>query len=209
MAAVATSAFSGHGRKPSPMEGSTGRLPDVGWTVTTTSYRVTVDSQLRRCLASVPVASRNGQFHPFATRPRQASPRQDPSPLLEQPARLWGRASAKPPPPVAPTARPTRPPGGNGDDPENEATWGVWDPSRYSGSWQVPWGPGRVAGGIALWFGSFVGVGFILVPQLYRLAGVSLYDLPPEVGSGPGGAVCWGCVWLPSGAVRSVGSWVR
>lgn len=33
---------------------------------------------------------------------------------------------------------------------------------------------------MALWFLSFAGVGFILVPALYRAAGVSVFDLPAE-----------------------------
>ncbi|KAG2483568.1 hypothetical protein HYH03_017575 [Edaphochlamys debaryana] len=81
---------------------------------------------------------------------------------VEQPAKLWGRS------------------GGSGDGDDEESTWGVFDLKRYDGRWDVPWGAGRVAGGLALWFGSFVAVGFLVVPSLYRAAGVSLFDLSPE-----------------------------
>lgn len=99
---------------------------------------------------------------------------------IEQPARLWGRPGAVSSEPATSTSTQHR--GGRPDGPDDDKpTWGVFDLARYGERWDVPWGAGRVAGGMALWFGSFVGVGFVLVPQLYRAAGVSLYDLPPEV----------------------------
>ncbi|PNW83179.1 hypothetical protein CHLRE_06g310050v5 [Chlamydomonas reinhardtii] len=98
---------------------------------------------------------------------------------IEQPARLWGRPGAVSSEPATSTSTQHR--GGRPDGPDDDKpTWGVFDLARYGERWDVPWGAGRVAGGMALWFGSFVGVGFVLVPQLYRAAGVSLYDLPPE-----------------------------
>ena len=57
----------------------------------------------------------------------------------------------------------------NGDD-EEEETWGILDWSRFQG-WDVPWSGASVAGGMALWFGSFVAVGFLVVPGLYGAAG--------------------------------------
>lgn len=98
----------------------------------------------------------------------------------EQPAKLWGRGEA----PSA-DSKSSKRGGSEGQTPgdENNATWGLFDGSRYAQRWDVPWGPGRVAGGMALWFGSFIGVGFLLVPALYRAAGVSLYELSPEAGA--------------------------
>jgi hypothetical protein len=58
--------------------------------------------------------------------------------------------------------------GGSGGD---EETWGFFDLKRYSYRWDVPWGPGKLLGGMALWFGSFVAVGVVVVPGLYRMAG--------------------------------------
>lgn len=99
-------------------------------------------------------------------------------------ARLWGRderaasprsSSSKPPQPGGPGK-------GDGDDGDDDEStgWGLFSLQRYGARWDVPWGPGRVAGGLALWFASFLGVGFLLVPQLYRLAGLTVYELPPE-----------------------------
>jgi len=59
-------------------------------------------------------------------------------------------------------------PGGDGDD--DLEKWGILDWSRFEG-WDVPWGAGRTIGGMALWFGSFVAVGFLVVPGLYGAAG--------------------------------------
>lgn len=59
---------------------------------------------------------------------------------------------------------------GGGDDDEEQETWGFLDFSRFQG-WDVPWSGASVAGGMALWFGSFVAVGFLVVPGLYGAAG--------------------------------------
>ena len=44
--------------------------------------------------------------------------------------------------------------------------WGLFDWSRYQRRWDVPWGPGTTAAGFALWAGSFVLTGAVLVPSL-------------------------------------------
>ncbi|GLC33443.1 hypothetical protein PLESTB_000076200 [Pleodorina starrii] len=153
----------------------------AGWTVPKISSRFAVEWPLQRLSSPLDLTQHDACLHRAAARPR-ASLQRDSQPLLAQPARLWGRTGTKGPPSSTSPAGTVRKPSSNGDGPEDddETTWGVFDLSRYCGSWQVPWGPGRVAGGIALWFGSFVGVGFVLVPQLYRMAGISLYDLSPE-----------------------------
>ncbi|KAJ9526517.1 hypothetical protein QJQ45_017835 [Haematococcus lacustris] len=69
--------------------------------------------------------------------------------------------------------------GGGGDDDDEEEGWGLLDSRRYSYRWQVPWSGGAVAGGMVLWFVSFVAVGIIAVPGLYRLSGVELSQLGP------------------------------
>ncbi|KAF5828232.1 hypothetical protein DUNSADRAFT_18000 [Dunaliella salina] len=66
--------------------------------------------------------------------------------------------------------------GGKGDDDEEEK-WGILDWSRFEG-WDVPWGGATTAGGMALWFGSFVAVGFLVVPGIYGALGIKLSELP-------------------------------
>jgi len=57
----------------------------------------------------------------------------------------------------------------------------VLDWSRYGRGWaEVPWGLGRTVGGTVLWFASFVAVGLIAVPGLYKLTGTDLSALPPD-----------------------------
>lgn len=63
--------------------------------------------------------------------------------------------------------RPSGPSEGD-DEPE---TYGFFNLSRYNDPWNVPWGTKTVVGGMALWLAAFVGVGFIGVPYLYKLAG--------------------------------------
>jgi hypothetical protein len=90
--------------------------------------------------------------------------------LAEQPARLWGRERKGGPQ--------TPPPDPN----DQNSSWGIFDLSRYSHKWDVPWGPGRTAGGMALWFGSFVSVAVLWLPLLFRASGAELADLSAEVG---------------------------
>ncbi|GIL83128.1 hypothetical protein Vretifemale_11937 [Volvox reticuliferus] len=144
----------------------------AGWSMIQRSGGILVDWPLRRSLVSPALAPRVAQLLCFAAGPK-AQQQPDSEPLLTQPAKLWGKVEPKTPQLLASSRASSQPPEGNGDG-QDDSTWGVFDISRYSGSWQVPWGPGRVAGGIALWFGSFVGVGFVLVPQLYRMGGISL-----------------------------------
>uniref|UniRef100_A0A7S3RA85 CAAX prenyl protease 2/Lysostaphin resistance protein A-like domain-containing protein n=1 Tax=Dunaliella tertiolecta TaxID=3047 RepID=A0A7S3RA85_DUNTE len=66
--------------------------------------------------------------------------------------------------------------GGKGDDDEEEEKWGILDWSRFEG-WDVPWGGAATAGGMALWFGSFVAVGFLVVPGIYGALGIKLSEL--------------------------------
>ncbi|GLI59986.1 hypothetical protein VaNZ11_002045 [Volvox africanus] len=161
--------------------GLRGNRAAAGWTIVGTSGSILVDWPPRRFLVSPSLLPRVARILCFAAGPK-AQQQRDSGPLLTQPAKLWGKADSKKPQVSAPSRPSAQPPEGNGDGPDEDSTWGVLDVSRYSGSWQVPWGPGRVAGGIALWFGSFVGVGFVLVPQLYRMAGISLspMDLSAE-----------------------------
>ncbi|EFJ52218.1 hypothetical protein VOLCADRAFT_120396 [Volvox carteri f. nagariensis] len=152
--------------------------PPVGWTAVRRSDRISVEWPLQS-LVNLP---RKASLSCLASSPKlNAEP--DSRPSSRQPAKLWGKTGSKllQPSPSS-SSHSSRTPNGNagGEDEGEESTWGVFNASRYTGSWQVPWGPGRVAGGLALWFGSFIGVGFVLVPQLYRMAGVSLYDLSPE-----------------------------
>eukprot|EP00983_Pelagomonas_calceolata_P084016 1156277-Pelagomonas_calceolata.AAC.2 len=63
--------------------------------------------------------------------------------------------------------------GGKGDDDEEEEKWGILDWSRFEG-WDVPWGGAATAGGMALWFGSFVAVGFLVVPGIYGALGATI-----------------------------------
>ena len=61
--------------------------------------------------------------------------------------------------------------GGSGPEGDDKPKWGVFDWKAYNYRWDVPWGAGTVAGGLALWFLSFLAVGFIVAPGLYRMAG--------------------------------------
>lgn len=45
--------------------------------------------------------------------------------------------------------------------------WRLLDWSAYSKAWDVPWGPGTTAGGMALWAASFVVVAFFVMPAAY------------------------------------------
>ncbi|GAX76887.1 hypothetical protein CEUSTIGMA_g4333.t1 [Chlamydomonas eustigma] len=67
--------------------------------------------------------------------------------------------------------------GGNHDNKEEDNSWGLLELSRLSRGWEVPWGVGRVVGGMSLWLASFVGVGFILIPAIYREAGLDIFNL--------------------------------
>jgi hypothetical protein len=59
--------------------------------------------------------------------------------------------------------------------------WRVLDPKAYDKPWDIPWGGGAVAGGMALWLLSFGLTAFVLMPFAYtRLVGVALWDLGPE-----------------------------
>lgn len=49
--------------------------------------------------------------------------------------------------------------------------WGVLRLDEYNRGWTVPWGPWTLVGGLGLWFVSFVAVGFLVVPTLYKLSG--------------------------------------
>lgn len=77
----------------------------------------------------------------------------------------WGRGSV-----AEVKSKPGSKRGKPGGDEEEEEKWGVLDFSRFEG-WEVPWSGASVAGGMALWFGSFVAVGFLVVPGLYGAAG--------------------------------------
>lgn len=72
-----------------------------------------------------------------------------------------------------PSKRPTGS-SGPGNDDEEEETFGLFNLSRYNDPWDVPWDGKTVVGGMLLWLGAFVGVGFIGVPYLYKLAGKSV-----------------------------------
>jgi len=67
-------------------------------------------------------------------------------------------------------------------EPEDDETkrWCLLDPSRVDYRWDVPWGPGKVVGGLALWLGSFAGVGFIVVPAVYKALGINIYELSSQ-----------------------------
>jgi hypothetical protein len=96
----------------------------------------------------------------------------------QQKSSKWGRDASSPLTSFATTSKPgqveqQRPgtSGGGGRGDEGGDSWGFFDLQRYSYRWDVPWGPGKVLGGMALWFGSFVAVGVVVVPGLYRIAG--------------------------------------
>ena len=55
------------------------------------------------------------------------------------------------------------------------------DPKAYDKPWDIPWGGGAVAGGMALWLLSFGLTAFVLMPFAYtRIVGVALWDLGPQ-----------------------------
>ncbi|GFR52801.1 hypothetical protein Agub_g15423 [Astrephomene gubernaculifera] len=137
-------------------------------------YRSQLNS-LRKTYAQTPLSRPRAASCCCSTTSKKHDPQLTPK-IQGQPAKIWGKSV------IAPTRTPQNPPPDppNGDGNNDSPTWGVFDLSRYSDRWEVPWGPRLVAGGMALWFGSFIGVGFVLVPQLYRAAGISLSDLSPE-----------------------------
>ncbi|KAG1674458.1 hypothetical protein FOA52_003063 [Chlamydomonas sp. UWO 241] len=92
------------------------------------------------------------------------------------PAFKWGRAATATPDQEEAASGLGSSPGGGGGD-EEETSWGLFDPKRLAYTWPVPWGAGTVAGGMALWLASFVAVGFVVVPTIYRTAGINIFEL--------------------------------
>ena len=94
--------------------------------------------------------------------------------VAEKPARAWGQQE-----------RGTLVPSSSSSDSSSPKEWGFFKWELYNTGWNVPWGPGRVAGGLVLWFLSFLFVSFVAVPEAYQLAGIDIFKMAPEVGYSP------------------------
>lgn len=57
------------------------------------------------------------------------------------------------------------------DQQNEEKDWAWTDATLDNAAWHVPWGPGTVACGMALWLTSFMGVAFVGIPALCKLTG--------------------------------------
>ncbi len=58
--------------------------------------------------------------------------------------------------------------------------WGIFDAGMYRQGWEVPWGPGTIAGGLGLWVFTFGAVAFLGVPGLFVKYGAKVPG-PPSI----------------------------
>jgi len=65
------------------------------------------------------------------------------------------------------------------DNGEKGFLWGFFDGTKWEEDWEVPWGPGRVVGGMAFWAASFVLCGLVIQLGAVGLH-IKLYELSAE-----------------------------